>query len=308
MIRSIFILLILFSMIFSQNHSGYAGSYQENGPDARSISMGNALTSANDAYFPAYFNPAGVASLLKRQAVFSHQFLSFDRRQSTIGFTMPLPPVGGLSIGWIGSGVNKIQGRDLTGNKTELLSSSEDMFIVSFGINPIKYLQVGGSVKILQYQLPNLDGNIAANGVGFDIGTIFKINSKIDIAFVLKNYNASYQWSNKLDGDLGRVYKDKFPMQLSSGIQYKNKSFLLVSDLGAYFIDSEYLDFNYQFGAEYEYKDMYFIRIGYRTDRLSFGMGIQLKQFNKFVSNLDYALVIEPVGGLSHIISYAITF
>lgn len=134
------------------------------------------------------------------------------------------------------------------------------------------------------------------------------INSKIDFALVLKNYNASYQWSNKLDGDLGRVYKDNFPMQLRSGIQYKNKSILLVSDLGAYFIGSEYLDFTYRIGAEYEYRDMYFTRIGYRSDRFSFGMGIQLEQFKKFVSNFDYALVIEPVGGLSHIISYAINF
>ena len=306
--RSILSLSLLISLLIAQEHAGYAGSYYENGIDARSISMGNALTAGTDLYYPAYFNPADIATNSNRKVLFGHQFLSLDRRQSIVSLTMPLPPVGGFSVGWIGSGVNNIQGRDLTGKPTDNLSASENMFIISFGIAPVQSLQIGGSVKILQNQLPNLEGTISANGVGFDFGAMYAINRDIIIALVLKNINAAYQWSNKLDADLGRVYKDKFPIQLRSGVQYSYNNIVVVGDIGAYFIDTDYLDYDYRFGAEYNLLGTYSIRSGYRSNRFSFGFGIEQKQFEKFISNIDYAFVIEPVGGLSHIISYALNF
>lgn len=301
-------LILFISMLHAQDYAGYAGSYLENSADARSIALGNALTAGTDLPYQAFFNPAGIANNPERKALFAHQFLSLDRRQSSISVTLPLPPVGGISLGWVGAGVNDIQGRDLTGAKTEILSASEDMLMLSFGIMPMQKIQIGGSVKLLQNTIPNLSGNISTNSVGFDFGVMYLVNANIKLGVVLKNVNASYQWSNDGEGDLTVVYEDKFPIQLRSGVQYKCEKILLVGDIGAYFIDGEYLDFNYRFGAEYNFKDSYFLRSGFRDDRFSFGLGLKQVQFKKIVSNYDYALVIEPVGGLSHVISYAVNF
>ncbi len=299
--------LILTTFITAQDYSGFAGNYFHNGTDARSIAMGNALTAGTDLNYPAYFNPAGVASVSNRKLLFTHQFLSLDRRQSVISFTTPLPPVGGISVGWIGAGVNSIDGRDLAGVHTDDLSTNENVFLISFGIAPIQHLQFGGTLKILQNQLPNIDGNIIGNGVGFDFGVLYNFDDNLNLAIVAKNINASYQWSNKLTDDLGRTYKDQFPLQIRSGVQYKINSIIIVGDLGTYFSGKDYLGLDYRIGTEYIYNN-YYLRAGYRNDRMSFGVGFKYRQFDKFTSLLDYAVVVEPVAGLTHVISYAINF
>ena len=300
--------LVFTTLIVAQDYSGYAGNYFNNGIDARSIAMGNALTAGTDLNYPAYFNPAGVASVSNRKSLFTHQFLSLDRRQSVISFTAPLHPVGGISVGWIGAGVNDIDGRDLTGIHTDNLSASEDAFLISFGIAPIQHLQIGGSLKILQNKLPTVDGNIIGRGVGFDFGISYNYNDDYNFGFVVKNINSAYQWSNKLTDDLGRVYKDKFPMQIRIGMQYKINSIIIVGDIGSYLVDNELLDLDYRIGTEYTYNNNYAFRTGYRNNRLSFGVGLKYQQFDKFTSLIDYALVVEPVTNLTHVVSYAINF
>jgi len=302
------LLLILTSFTIAQDYSGYAGNYLQNGIDAKSIAMGNALTAGTDLNYPAYFNPAGVASVSNKKLLFTHQFLSLDRRQSVISFTTPLPPIGGISVGWIGAGVNDIDGRDLSGRHTEKLNASENAFLISFGLAPVKQLQFGGTVKIMQNQLPNVDSTIVGKGVGFDFGVAYNFNDNLNFAFVIKNIRSGYQWSNKLTDDLGRVYKDKFPIQIRTGVQYRMKSMVIVGDVGSHITDNKILDFDYKIGAEYTYKNNYHFRTGFRNDRISFGVGFKYLKFDKFTSLIDFATVVEPVAGLTHIISYAVNF
>ena len=305
--KIIIFFLLLITLVTGQDHAGYAGNYFNNGTDARSISMGNALTAGTNSSFPAYFNPAGVASTSNRKLLFTNQFLSLDRRQSIISFTAPLPPIGGISVGWIRAGVNDIDGRDLVGNHTDNLNASENAFLISFGIAPARQIQLGGTVKILQNQLPNIDSKINGNGVGFDLGVIYNINKNISFALVVKDINSAYQWSNKLTDDLGRVYKDKFPIQIRSGVQYRINSLIVVGDIGSYLNGRKFIDLDYRIGTEYSFNN-YFLRVGFRNNKSSFGVGLNYKQFENFSSLIDYAIVIEPVASLTHIISYAIIF
>lgn len=304
-----FYYILFFSMLlYSQDHAGYAGSFTENGNDARSVAMGSALTAGTRMNFPAYYNPSLVASLKNKRILFSHQFLTLDRRQSTIGVSLPLPPIGGISVGWIGSGVNDIQSRDLAGNKGNVLSAAEDMIMISFGIAPVKKLAIGGTVKILNNRLPILNGNISASGIGFDFGANYHIIPKLNLGIVLKNLNASYQWSNEIEENLNRTYEDQFPVQLRTGIEYAATNFTIVGDAGAYFINQEYLDSNFRLGIEYILLQNYFFRGGYRDGKFSMGIGLELEQFKNTTAFIDYAIVIENIGGLTHILSYALNF
>ncbi len=302
------LILLLTTSICAKDYSGYAGNYLHNGIDARSIAMGNALTAGSNLSFPAYYNPALVASVSEKIILFTHQFLTLGRRQSAISITTPLPPIGGLSVGWIGAGVNAIDGRNLAGAKTDDLSAAENAFLISFGIAPNKKLQIGGNVKILQNQLPNIDGNIVGNGVGFDFGALYNYNNKLKFAVVLKDINSAYQWSNQSAGDLGRIYKDKFPLQVRAGANYTITTLILAVDIGAYFIDRKYLDYEHRIGAEYVYDQNYYFRIGLQDKMIAFGIGLKRQQLNKFTALIDYAIVVEPVAGLKQIISYAINF
>ena len=299
---------ILLAIAVTQDHSGYAGSFLQNGPDARSIAMGNSLTASKNLNIPSYFNPAGVASISSKRASFSHQLLSLDRRQSIVSLSTPLPPIGGISVGWIGGGVNNIDGRDLTGRQTEQLKASENIFFISFGIAPIKHLMIGGSVKLLQNQLPNIDSTLTGNGVGFDFGVLYDINKNFSIGFAVKNINSAYSWSNKFSQELGLSYKDKFPIQLRFGSEYRVNSLIWASDIGAYFNNSNFVDYDYRIGAEYIFLDNYFFRAGYRKNKFAFGVGLKYSQYNNFISLIDYTIVIEPVTSPTHVISYAINF
>lgn len=306
--RSTSVLIIIFSLLVAQDHSGYAGNFLSNGSSARAIAVGNAFTAGSDLYFPAYYNPAGIAGTTDKKVLFAHQFLSLDRRQSTVGITLPLPPIGGLSLGWIGSGVNDIQGRDLTGNKTEILSSSEDILMASFGIIPISNLQIGGTINIMQNRLPNMNGNITGTGIGFDFGVLYKVWENLIIGAVIKNLNAAYQWSNEIDENLNRTYEDKFPIQVRGGIEYQKYDFVLVNDAGIYLMDGEILETDFRFGLEYTLLEDYFVRGGYFENHYTLGFGLDLKKYNNFNSNIDYAIIFERNSGLSHAISYAINF
>lgn len=306
--KNITLFLILTTFIIAQDYSGLAGNYFHNGIGARSIAMGNALTAGTELYYPAYFNPAAVASASNKKLLITHQFLSLDRRLSVISFTTPLPPVGGISIGWIGVGVKDIDGRNLAGVHTDDLYATENAFLISFGIVPIQQLQFGGTLKILQNQLPNIDGNIIGKGVGFDFGILYNFNANLNFAFVVKNINSAYHWSNELTDDLGRNYKDKFPLQFITGVQYKINTIIIVGDVGSYLAENELLGLDYRIGTEYTYNNNFSLRTGYRNNRLAFGVGFKYDQFDKFTSLIDYAIVIEPVTSLTHVISYAINF
>ena len=78
--------------------------------------------------------------------------------------------------------------------------------------------------------------------------------------------------------------------------------------MGSYLADNELLGLDYRIGTEYAFNNNYFFRAGYRNNRSTFGVGLKNYQFDKFTSLIDYALVIEPVASLTHVISYAINF
>ena len=65
---------------------------------------------------------------------------------------------------------------------------------------------------------------------------------------------------------------------------------------------------NNHFNFNLSINENYFIRGGYRSERFSFGIGMKQEQFDRIISFFDYAIVIENVSGLSHIISYAVNF
>jgi hypothetical protein len=100
---------------------------------------------------------------------------------------------------------------------------------------------------------------------------------------------------------LGRILQ-------TTGVQYKISSLIIVGDVGSYLADNKLLGSDYRIGIEYTYSNNYFFRAGYRNNRLAFGVGFKYHQFDKFTSLFDYALVIEPVASLTHVISYAINF
>ncbi|MFZ0389039.1 MAG: hypothetical protein WAN36_01165, partial [Calditrichia bacterium] len=115
------IFIIIFGLtasLLAEGNGGYAGAYLRLGLGARAISMGNAQTATPEHPLGFFYNPAGVPFLEKRAAAFSYNFMSLDRRFLFAGFSTPLKPHAGVSVGWIYSGVGDLRSYDSRGVDT----------------------------------------------------------------------------------------------------------------------------------------------------------------------------------------------
>ncbi|RMF07581.1 MAG: hypothetical protein D6762_07220 [Candidatus Neomarinimicrobiota bacterium] len=290
------------------DYAGRPGSFLRVGVTARSIAMGSAFTAVQDYGFVAYHNPAGIALLENRQFAFTYQGLSLDRKFNASSLAMRLPPTGGVGLAWIGTGVTNIDGRTTSGEHTESLETGEDAFLFSFAQRIQSWLAVGINVKILLQSLPVNADNLSGKGTGVDLGIILYPDSPWKVALMIQDLNSAYQWNTGQIFEQGRVYKESFPTIYRLGTTYRLQDFFLSGDVG-YITDHQYtLGLSFRAGAEYRYRDHYFLRAGFGNNRVALGLGLQYSLVQEQDSHLDYAFVMELPTGFAHVLTYAISF
>jgi len=274
--------------------------------------MGGGFTAELDHGFTAYHNPAGVAFLPSKQASFSYHFLALDRRFITTSFATHLPPTAGLGVAWVSAGVDGIDGRTSSGEKTQSLSTSENAVYLSFAQKLSSWLAVGINVKILYNQLPMNNSQLTGKGIGFDVGMMSQPIKGMTLAFMIKDLNSNYQWNTgNVFAERGRVYKENFPTLYRLGTNYQYRSLYLVGDVGVITSGVEILGYTLRAGLEYAFRENYFLRAGIGNGHLAVGLGMNYTFIKKQDAFLDYALVIEPATmttGLTHVFTYAFHF
>lgn len=288
--------------------AGFAGSFLRMGISARSMAMGSGFTALIDRSFPGYFNPAGVALIESRQIGFTYHSLSLDRQLNITAFSTPLPPNGGLGIGWVHAGVKNIEGRNSAGERTSTMSAGENAFYFTFAQSIRPWLAVGINVKLFYQQLPLNADELSGKGTGFDIGFILTPKKFMPLAFVIQDMNAGYQWNTTKLFDGGRTYRDAFPVQIRVGT-YRRFEKLLVTGDGGVITDNKYArEFSFRLGAEYVFRNTYFIRGGIGRNRIAFGTGLNYDLLKENDTWIDYAAVLEFPVGLAHVITFSIAF
>lgn len=215
------ILLLPFALAISQPDSplgGLAGASLRMGFGANGISLGNAMVAMTSRINAGYYNPALVAFQEGPSAFVSAGILTLDRRLNFVNFATPLPPSAGLSLGIINSGVSEIQGRNANGLKTELYSTSENAFLLSFGLRIHERATIGISTKILYYSLFT---ELSSTTVGFDLGMVYQVTEELIAALCLQDIGSKYRWdTSRLYGLNGRTTTDHFPVRKRAGIAY----------------------------------------------------------------------------------------
>ncbi len=305
------------------------GSFSRMGFAARGIGMGNAMTSVTKGQLVSYYNPALVVFQEGNNANLGYTFLSMDRKLNFLNVgrsfkfykkdengkpTDEVHSTAGVSIGIINSGVGNIDGRDGSGLQTEIYSTSENQFFLSFGIKPSERVAIGLNAKMYYYSLFE---KMSSTSLGFDFGMIVKITDDISVGAVISDLNSKYQWdSTPIYKEKGRSNTiDKFPLLKRVGASY-----MLPNNLGIVAVDFESSNYGtniLKFGGEYNLLDYLKLRAG--LDRLnlknsdmipktSFGF-----QLNQSLWNLDFALnyafVMEAYSPFDeHVISLGIIF
>jgi hypothetical protein len=205
----------------------------------------------------------------------------------TKNFKLPNQTEGGAGITFslINSGVTNIDGRDPDGTHTEDYSTSENQFLFAPSIRVSDKVSLGIGFK---FYYSKLFKGVTTTSLGFDGGIIYKVSSRINVGFAIKDINSRYEWNtNEIYGTgNGAQTKDKFPRLHTLGISY-----LLPNNYGL------------RMGLEIKpIKDVSF-RAGFdRFDFLSsdkfgnssamFGFGYE-KNLTKYILGINYSFVME---------------
>jgi hypothetical protein len=275
------------------------------------IGMGNAVSAVRSSYIVGYYNPALTPYQVNRVGTATVGLLSLDRNLNFLSYTQALPPTAGLSVGIQNAGVSSIEGRDRDGRKTETLSTSENMLVLSFGIKVGGKVSLGVAPKIYYYSLYT---DLSSTTVGFDVGAGYAVSDQIMVALVVQDIGSKYKWdTSKLYGVEGNVRDEEFPTRGRLGASYANSDWGFIGSAEFEIISNTYLA---RFGAQLDLAEIFAVRAG--IDQVSFSdeilpkpsFGFSVKYaLDSWTPAVHYAFVLEPyVQSGMHLISLSGTF
>ena len=312
----LFFLFIFVANLFAQG--GYAGAFLRMGVAARSEAMGRAYVAMVEGNESAFFNPASVAMLQRRELNLSYRPLQLDRSFAYIGLGLPIRPKadssgramnGGLSVSWIHAGVDNIDARDSDGEKYSSLSTAENAFGLSFALQPHPRAAIGLGLRVAMNRFNGVTqkrGKLSSSSFGFDLGALLEPIAGVRLGVAAKNLNLKYSWNTQEVYERGTTNFDKFPKAVSAGVAISRLAPWLT--LAADYEKREFRDGVLHLGALASLRDLVQIRLGMNESRPTFGAGYNFGLFGK-KSELHYAFVTHPENVDSdHVFGWAFVF
>ena len=303
------------------------GAFSRMGFGARGIGLGNAMSSVTTGNLVSYYNPAVAPFQENNSFQTGYSFLSLDRSLNFLSFTRKFDfysskdtsrvrkpsSTAGISFGIINSGVSGIDGRDNNGLQTEELSTSENQVFLSVSNRFSKKLSLGIAVKFYYYKLYE---EITSNGIGLDVGALYKINDNWNVSLMISDLNSKYEWdTSPVYEQQGLTTTDKFPVIKKIGVSYYKPEIKLLTAIE--FENSNAGTNIIRLGAEYNIYENLFLRGGIdqlnlsNTDAgLKPSLGFSYaKALGDWVIGVDYAFMIEQYSSSDrHIIGLNIIF
>ena len=297
--------------------AGTSGSFLRMGLGARAMGMGGGSPVLGDDGLAGYYNPAALSMLEGRWFSAALHTMPFDRRISYLGYAQSFGPApgdgdgktrAGFGLGWLYAGVDRIDGRDFNGSHTEMLSAGEHCFYFSFALNPLDFLAIGGSGKLLNHRLSGVSdgGTLSAVGLGFDLGVYLKPMSGVRIGFTLRDVGSQYSWDTQEVYEFGTQRTDEFPVVAEGGLSFQLYDGRLLSYVSIEKI--QYRKATVSTGIEAEPIRRLFVRCGVDRGVPAVGGGY-LTILGKLNMRLDYALTADPVSMQeNHLFTWSLIF
>jgi tetratricopeptide (TPR) repeat protein len=291
-------LLVLLEISFLNRlmaQDGQAGteSLFKLGFGARAIGMGQAYTALADDPTAVFWNPAGLEYVNRQNLTLFHTNLIEGALYDFIGYAAPTLNMGsfGFALGRIGVGDIK----QIDHLNTEFGSSfSREIYIAyaSYAKKILWDITAGVSAHFRRRAWSGLqgEGELADNGFGLDIGLMYRPTHFSST--LLQNWSVGLNLKNILKPKINEgIASDELPLTVRLGLM-RRLTFGDRTNIVNLLLDADYSerrDLLLHLGAEYEYKELGMLRIGYNGDRFNFGAGVQYQ----FVQ-LDYAFGSSP--------------
>lgn len=317
-----FLMVIFFAVnIHAEGNGGFSGSFLRVGLGARALAMGNAQVATANHGYGIYYNPAALPNLEKRSFSISYSNMSLDRKFNFIGFSLPLPPFAGASVGWINSGVGDLRAYNSNGEDVGEINHGLNAIYAGFALKIIGLTQkdnqlanlspdlvsIGVAVKILFENLDdNADFKYKGGGFGIDLGLLLRPHKRLALGYQLKDINASLSSNTNDLFERGSDLDNNFPLTQKAGLFYRTP----LNWLGVAY-DFEWSnkgENKHHLGAELS-SSIAHGRLGYDNDHFTIGGGLEFRAYKSFYMTLDYAFVDDVIDeGVSHVFSWQFLF
>ncbi len=287
---------------------------------SRYLAMGSSNVATVAGLEAIYWNPAGVdLSTSNANALFSYRNYFADMSMSYVAVSGRLGEIGSIGLAFRSLNIGQINVTTLAqpDGTGEILSPSYFVMGLTYSKQLTDRISIGVNANLISESW----GRVNATGFGFDAGVEY--NGLLEVpnlalGVVVKNLGASMKYggngtwvlANDPQSDRGPTYlqigtqSSELPSQISLGLSYSRsineENKLMVA--GA-FVNNNYTYDNYNFGLEYSYKDLLYLRGGYMyapqatSDNPSIyqgfaaGVGLNLSSVTGMDLSVDYAYI-----------------
>ena len=316
------IIIFLIGLLSADYGGGYAGSGFRYGSNAREFSLAGTLIADKTPGFYAFSNPALLQYARSSQLGLSYQLMSLGRSIQSFSFVKNLPQKAAVGLAVLRAGTDDIQGRNSMNEPTNTFSAEEIQGVISFGVSFGSRMALGINIKAFFASIaPEIIDVQSGNGIGWDVGLVYKLNRYLIFGGVFENMNGNFIWQIA-KGDDQESNVELLPQTLKLGVAYtgyRRLSIYFQEDMVS--TPGKYINYRSRLGIEYRLSNRIMIRGGLTqiqgvltSDeekngfnlKPSFGAGIPLKIWEEQNVRLDYALDPGSVGeGLSHLFSFS---
>lgn len=254
---------------FAQEDGGQAGAFLDFAASARSLGMGGAHAGVADDASAAYWNPAGLGQVQRKDLVADYSVLWEDTNFSSLHFAQPTVDWGTFGLSAVSLRSSNYDKRDNLGAKQGAFNSSELALILSQGISVGNRLMLGSAVKVIRENIDTYSGT----GYGLDGAAMFHVTPRIKAGLVLHNILApSITLRNR---------KDTYARDVRLGTEFQAfKKTTFAVDVN----QTEDRGTKIHLGMEHRLNQLLVLRAGLNETSITAGMGFQFNDWG-----LDYA-------------------
>lgn len=293
--KSIILIIILIFLVYpkpafasSSGTGTAAGAFLKLNGGVRAASMGDTFIAVADDTSAIYWNPAGLSQM--KSFALSSMYANWlaGISYATISVARPFnKSTFGLSLNYISIGGIEETTLDQPAGTGRTFNPTDYSLTASFARKLRPDLSLGINAKMLSESIDTSN----ATGYGIDLGLFWQTSDSLSLGFNAKNV-------------LGTLGNSSLSSNYGVGISYRLPNLLLAAD---YNIPNDNQS-TINFGAEYNFKDILFGRIGYNTKSEenaggSLGLGLGLKWS---ALQIDYAYVPYGDLGITHRVSFGL--
>ena len=280
---------------------------------ARATAMGSAFVAVADDPSAIFWNPAGIAKIPGGSAAFDHTKWIADINYNYLAASYNLGNYGSIGVSFLSSAIEDMAVRTMESPEGtgETFSVTDATFSVCYALNLTDNFAIGFNPKFVMQKI----WRTSATAFALDMGVLYRTPfDGIILAMSISNFGTKL----KLDGNSALVLYDpnpnstgnngqipaylqtdewELPLNFRVGLSYqpfKNDLHQMTIAADAMHPSNDYESVNV--GAEYGFRDSFFIRGGYKSlflvdseESFTLGAGIKQTFFGNVAIKIDYS-------------------